>query len=280
MDFLVQIVAWLNAVANVLGRWLLAPIGVLPAWLSVTVISAVTGVLMLMVFKYTSNQQAIKKIQADIKANLLALKLFPDSASTALRAQGRIVVSALRLLRHAVVPIMVMLVPGCLLLVQLALWYEFRPLQVGENAVVTLKLTGDLESSWPDVKLAPSNAIKTLAGPVRVTSRHEVCWDVQAQYNGYQQLVFQMGELSAKKELAIGDGFMRVSSQRPGWLWSDALRHPCEKPFGPKSPIQSIAIDYPERSWWPGGGNAWAGFWFAGAMVAALCFRRKLGVSI
>ncbi len=280
MDFLVRIVIWLNAVANVLGRWLLAPIGVLPGWLSVTLVSAVTGVLMLMVYKYTSNQRAIKQIQAGIKANLLALKLFPDSASTALRAQGRIVVGALRLLRHAVVPIMVMLVPVCLLLVQLALWYEFRPLQVGENAVVTLRLTGDLESYWPDVKLAPSNAIKTMAGPVRVTRRREVCWNIQARSNGHHRLVFQMGEWSAEKELAIGDGFMRVSGQRPGWLWSNALQHPCEKPFGPESPFQSIAIDYPQRSWWPGGGNAWAGYWFAGAMIAAFCFRRMLGVNI
>ena len=34
MDFLAQVIVWLNALANAVGRVLLAPIGVLPGWLS------------------------------------------------------------------------------------------------------------------------------------------------------------------------------------------------------------------------------------------------------
>ncbi len=79
-DVLAQVAAWLNAAANVLGRFLLAPVGVVPGWLSATVVAAVTGVLLLAVFKYTSNQRAIKRVRNDINAHLLALKLFKDSA--------------------------------------------------------------------------------------------------------------------------------------------------------------------------------------------------------
>jgi hypothetical protein len=279
MDVLARIVVWLNAIANVLGKSLLAPIGVLPGWLSVAIVSTVTGVLMLLVYKYTSNQRAIQQVKDDIKANLLALKLFPDSASTVLRSQGRILLGALRLLSCAIVPLLVMLVPFCLILGQLALWFEFRPLHVGENAVATLKLKEKLESYWPDVNLGSSDAVKTKAGPVRVSSQREVCWDIEARQKGYHRLVFRVGEHTTQKELAIGEGFMRVSSQRPAWLWSDALWHPCETPFGPDSPIHSITIDYPERSWWLGGNKAWVGYWFAGSMIAALCFRRIMGVN-
>ena len=49
--------------ASFLGRYLLAPIGAMPGWLSATVIAAVTGVLMLAAFKYTSNQNAIKRVR-------------------------------------------------------------------------------------------------------------------------------------------------------------------------------------------------------------------------
>src|SRR5262245_24050227 len=114
MDVLTQIVVWLNAVANALGAWLLAPIGVLPGWLSITIVSAVSGLLILIAFKYTSHQKAIKAVRSDIKAQLLALKLFKDSARVTLRAQGRIFVGAFKLLFLAIVPMLVMLMPVCL----------------------------------------------------------------------------------------------------------------------------------------------------------------------
>ena len=280
MDFLAQVVVWLNAGANVLGRWLLAPIGVLPGWLSATFVAAATGVVLLVVFKYTSNQRAIKRVKDDMKANLLALKLFKDSALVALRAQGGILVSAIRLTAFSVVPMLVMAVPVLLILGQLALWYQSRPLRVGENAVLTLKLNGNPDSSWPDVRLQPTDAIETMIGPVQVRSQREICWNIQARANGYHRLVFQVGEQIGDKELAIGEGFMRVSTLRPGWRWSDTLLHPSEKPFGPDSPIQSIELDYPKRSSWTSGTDSWVIYWFAVSMVAALCFRRFLNVNI
>ncbi len=89
MSFLAQIITWINVVTNGLGRFLLAPIGALPGWLSNTLISAVIGVVLLVIFKYTSNQKAIGKVRDSIKANMLALKLFKDSISVALESQDK-----------------------------------------------------------------------------------------------------------------------------------------------------------------------------------------------
>jgi hypothetical protein len=113
-----------------------------------------------------------------------------------------------------------------------------------------------------------------------VRSKREVCWSIQARTSGYHRLVFHVGEQTGNKEVAIGDGFMRVSAFRPGWRWTDVLMHPLERPFGPDSLIQSIAIDFPERSSWTCGTNSWLIYWFAVSMVAALCFRPLLNVNI
>src|SRR5262249_39440640 len=239
MSLLTQLVVWLNAVANALGEWLLVPLGVLPGWLSATLVAAVTGVLLLLVFKYTSDQSAIKRVRDDINANLLALKLFRESAAVALRAQGRIFLGAGRLFVLALVPIAVMAVPVTLVLGQLGLWYQQRPLHIGEEAVVTLRLGGDAGAALPAVRLEPTGAMETTIGRVRVLSKREVCWNIAARENGSHRLVFRVGEQVFEKELAVGDGFMRVSAQRPGWVWSDALLHPWEKPFGPDSLVQS-----------------------------------------
>jgi hypothetical protein len=235
---------------------------------------------LLVVFKYTSNQDAIKRVRDDINAHLLALKLFKDSTSVSLRAQGRILAGAGRLFVLALVPMLVMAVPVCLILGQLALWYQARPLRVGEQAVVTLKLNVKPGSTWPDVQLRPTGAVEVATGPVRVLSQQEVCWDVKAVAGGEHRLEFQVGPETFAKEMAIGDGFLRVSRLRPGWEWSDILLNPAEPPFGPGSPVHSIEVDYPTRSSWTSGTDIWVIYWFAASMISALCFRRLLNVNV
>jgi hypothetical protein len=280
MDFIVELTLWLNAAANAVGRLLLAPIGLLPGWLSATAVAAVTGLLMLVAFKHTSNQRAIKAARDDIKAQLLALKLFRDSVGVAMRAQGRILLAAGRLLLLAVVPMLVMAGPVFLLLAQLALWYQARPLHLGEEAVLTMKLGGNVQSGWPRVSLQPTEAMDVTLGPVRVLSKRELCWNIRARAAGGHRLMFDVDGQTIDKELAIGDGFMRVSAERPGWSWSDALLNPCEPPLGPESPVHSIAIDYPRRSSWIYGSDSWVIYWFAASMVAAFFFRRVVGVNL
>lgn len=279
MDLLTQIIVWLNAVANALGRGVLAANALMPGWLSATLVSIVSGVLFLIVFKYTSPQHAIKRVKDDIKANLLALKLFKDSAWVALCAQGSILLAALRLLLFSLVPMAVIMAPVLLILGQLALWYQSRPLRIDEDAVVTLKLNPNDDSMPSNVELEPTAAVKTTIGPVQIRSKHEVCWNIQAQQSGYHRLVFRVGNQTGEKELAIGDGFMRVSKLRPAWHWLDVLVNPWEKPFDPNSPIQSIEIDYPNRSSWTSGTDTWVIYWFAVSMVAGFCFRRPFNVN-
>ncbi|HEV3116293.1 MAG TPA: hypothetical protein VGY58_04520 [Gemmataceae bacterium] len=279
MSVLTQLIVWLNAAANSLARVALAPLAAAPGWLSATVVGAVSGILMLLVFKYTSNQRAIKRVRSGLKAELLTLKLFKESAAVALRAQGRMLVGAGLLLLYAIVPILVMLVPVTLLFEQVNQWYEAQPLRPGEEAVVTLKLGDAAEAAWPEIYLQPNKAIDVSIGPVRLLSKREVCWNVKACEHGYHRLVFHVDGRPFEKELAIGNGFMRVSKQRPGRHWLDNLEHPWEQPFAPDSPVQSIDIDYPERSSWISGRYWWT-YWFLVSMVAALCFRRVLNVNI
>src|SRR5262249_24279241 len=117
-------------------------------------------------------------------------------------------------------------------------------------------------------------------GPVRLLSKREVCWSIKGCTNGYHRLVFHVGEQTGDKEMAIGGGFMRVSTLRPGWRWYDCLLYPAEKPFGPESAIQSIEIDYPKRSSWTTGSDSWVIYWFLVSMVAALCLRPVIRVNV
>jgi len=280
MFFVAKIVSWINVVTNALGRFLLAPIAVLPGWLSNTIISAVAGVFLLVIFKYTSNQRAIGKIRDDIKAHMLALKLFKDSLSVILRAESGVFKGALLLLFHALPPMLVMIVPISLLLAQLNLWYQFRPLQPGEVAVMTVKLSDSVGEHWPTVNIEPTPAAEVTVGPVRIFSKREICWEIKAREKGYHRIHVQADQQQIEKELAIGQGFMRVSPTRPASNWAGVLMHPAEAPFAPDSIVQSVHIDYPERPSRTSGADWWLVYFFMASMVFALMARPVLEVRI
>lgn len=233
MSFLAYIITWINVPINAAGRFLLAPVGLMPGWLSNTIISAVTGVLLLILFKHTSNQEAIGRVKDDIKANMLTLKLFKDSMVVTLQAQGHLFKGALLLLRYAIVPLVIMIVPISFLFGQMGLWYQARPLRIGEEALVTLKLNDDKtktvsdtekqnvqmvksdgqELHLPKIDIESTDAAEVLIGPVRAFSKHEIFWKIKAKENGHHHIVFQIDNQQFEKELAVGDGFMRVSAK-------------------------------------------------------------------
>lgn len=269
----------LNWLANECAGYLLAPIAVFPGWLSATVVAAATGIVMLLIFKYTSKQRSVRRARDRIKANLLALSLFKDSVGVSLRCQQGIFFGVCHLLLLAVVPMLVATVPMCLLLAQLGLWYQARPLRVGEEAVVTVELAGG-SATMPEIQLDPAPGAETMLGPVGVTSKGMLCWNVRAREDGCHRLVFRLDGRAFEKELAVGDGFMRVSRRRPARTWPDMMVHPREQPFQRDSLVQAVQIDYPARDGWTSGSRTWLPYWFAISLVSAFCLRPWLNVKI
>lgn len=277
---LVPVFAGVNAVVNRVAGLFLSPIGLLPGWLSNTIISAVAGVLMLLVFKYTSNQKAIGRVKDDIKADLLALKLFKDELSVTFRSQGRVFLGSLRLLRYALLPLLVMIVPVSLLLGQMGLWYQWRPLSPGEEALMTMKLTGDPTADMPDVQITSLPGAEVVLGPVRVISKREVCWQIRANDPGQHRIVFRVGAEQVDKQLVVGEGFQRTSPVRPGPQWTSLVLHPLEPHFAQGAAVHSISIDYPERDSWTCGTDWWLLYFFVVSLVFALIAKPLLRVRI
>ncbi len=280
MVFFAQVVSWVNVITNAFGRFFLAPVAWLPGWLSNTIISAVTGVFLLVIFKYTSNQRAIGRVRDDIKANMLALKLFKDSISVTLHAEARVFKGALLLFFHAIPPMLVMIFPVSLLLAQMSLWYQSRPLLPGEIAVMTVKLNGNVAGRWPTVNIAPTPVAEVTIGPVRVFSRRQICWEIKALENGKHRITLNVNRHQIEKELVIGDGFMRVSSTRPAWNWTNILMHPAEEPFAPDSIVQSVTIEYPDRLSMTSGADWWLIYFFIASMDFAFLAKPFLKIRI
>ena len=278
MDALVWITVRFNAAANLLGS-LLNPLSGLAGWFFATLAAVASGVIMLIIFKYTSKQSSIAAVRRQIRANLLALKLFKHSARVVLGSQWRVFLGVGRLLQLAIVPVAVMLIPTALLLGQLALRYEARPLRIKEEAVVTLALGGDSGSPLPSVQMQPNDAFEDMSGPVRIFSKREVCWNVRGLKNGQHRIVVLIDGRPVEKELVVGSGLLPVSIRRPQWRLLDVLMHPREAPFRRDDGVRAIEIQYPARSSWTSGPDGWLIYWFVIALLSGFCLRRVFNVS-
>ncbi|MCZ6698999.1 MAG: hypothetical protein O7D94_08735 [Planctomycetota bacterium] len=241
-DFITRLSVWLGDLAFTLLGFL-SPVVIL--WF----LSAVFGVLMLLVWRYTSNQDAIADVRRKIAAHLLATRLFKDNLSVTFRAQRLIVFHALRLLVYSVRPVLIMTGPFLLIMVQIGLRYEFRPIPVGKvaNISVTLKPGSDMNGPGCKLRLPPALRHDPI-DPMRAEYPRTVDWRITASKAGNHTLVFGDGEDRVVMPLTVGDGFERISSIRGGGFW-DRLLYSAEPSIPESSIFESIRIiNYDARS--------------------------------
>jgi len=277
MSVLISITAFVNSLMNAIFRPLSGAMAAMPGWLSNLIFSGIVGVLALLIFKYTSNQNAIGKVRNNIKAQMLAMKLFKDSMAVTLKVQGQLFKGAFLLLFHALRPMLVMIIPFSLVLAQLALWYQARPLAPGEQTVLTIEVG---PAAINDVKLLSLDGAKVIAGPVTAIDKNEVNWKIAAGETGYYEILFRVADQTVTKKMIVGDGLVRLNPVRPGADIEKMLMYPDEKPFPADSPVKSISLDYPDRKSFTSGTDWWIAYFFVMSLIVALIFKPMLKVKI
>ena len=265
----------LNPVCTAVGDGVYAVLGLLPIWLGLTVVSAAAGVVLLVAFGYLSNQDAIGEVKDDVKAQLLALKLFKDDLRVTFVAQFRLLGAIARLQWYMLVPVLILVLPMMLALAQMGVRYQWRPLQVGDETLVTVKLADGFDST-ANAELTCSSGIDVAAGPV--PGGGEVVWRVRAVEPGTHTLQITVGEATLEKELVVGNHFQRVSPVRPGRSWTSQLLYPVEPALQRKLPAASVEVVYPGRESWIYGANYWVVYFFVVSMVVAIVLRPVFNV--
>jgi len=259
----------LNPVFTWLGDAIYLPLGLLPPWLGLILLSALAGAAMLPVFKRLSNQAAISRAKDDIEANLLALKLFKDEIGVVLATQGRLLWAILRLQRYVLAPVLVTLPVMLPVLAQMGIRYQWRPLRPGEVALVRARLDESREAA--DVVLQAPEGVAVEAGPV--PGGGEIVWRVRAVSSGRHALRFVAGDQTIEKELVTGEAVQRTSAVRPGREWTSQLLHPAERPLAPDAPVHRIEISYPDLDSWVYGTDLWIVTFIVVSLVVALVLR-------
>lgn len=212
--------------------------------------SAVVGVLMAVVFRYTSNQRALKIATDRSRAQVLAIDLFGHDLRAIFSSLGQLLRYAGLRLWWSLPPLLVMFVPFTILLSQIALWYEHLPLEKGKSTTVKLELT---ETDWPKsqfVSLEPSPQLAIETPPLRDPVEHAIYWRLRPKDTMPGVLRWHIGDTIIDKRVDVAADPQRltaVSTRRPGRGWWDRVVHPAEPACPPGDPVCGIEIEHGRR---------------------------------
>jgi len=237
-----------NLVFGKIFEIIFLPFRSLNPWVGMVIISFLTSLLMLFIFRWTSNQEGIRKVKNRIKAHLLELRLFKDSLSVSLKAQGDILRANLKYIAYSAKPMLVMIIPIILILIQLNLWFGSRSLVPGEMAILKVKLDKGQNPLQINMTIEPSSAFIIETPALRMEEEREINWRLQAKEKGSHLLQLKIDNQTLTKKVSIAQKpFSPISRLKVRRKFIDELFNPGEAPLPRNSHLQSIEITYPSQ---------------------------------
>jgi len=218
-------------------------------WVGFTAATLLTAVLMLLAYRFASNQRGIHLTKDRISAYLLEVRLYRDDPLTVLRAQALLLAYNLRYLGHSLVPFLVLMVPLALVLVQMDLRFGRRALAPSETAIVKIRLEPDRKPTTLSVTLDSTPGLAVETPPLRIDTEAEINWRIRAIRIGSHTLWAgvgaEMGEIQVEVYRA-GLSLLPATRVRTGVI--DQLLNPGLPPLPVSSAIRRMEVDYPARS--------------------------------
>jgi hypothetical protein len=209
-------------------------------------VSLILGLLMVVVFRYTSDQKAVHTAKERLKAHLLAVRLFQDQLPVVLRCYGLILEDTGQYLKLAFRPLLCVILPVTFLIVQLDRYLGFVPLEVGQTFLVKVHTANPDLLDELSLQLPPQ--LTTTARAVHVPADNEIVWRVVAEKDGNYNMTINADGQTFSKQAVVSSALARVSPVRlRGQLW-ERLFVSGEPALPDNSSIQAIEVSYPARS--------------------------------
>ncbi len=236
-----------NAALTAVFDLLCLPFGSLPPMAALAAISGGSGVLLVWLFGWFSDQDRIREVRDRIRGNLIGVRLFRRDVAVVLGLQGRILGDTLRYLRLAAVPMLILAAPVLLIAAQLHLRFAVRPIEPGAAAVVTATVRDasalELELDRP-IALAAAAGVTVETPPVKIRATREIAWRVRVHRAGRHLLRVQVGDETVDKTLVGGGGWGAVAQRRTGRGALDTLLYPGEPPIPRGHGIEAVEVSY------------------------------------
>ena len=240
-------------------------------------LSAVSSLVVLVVYKYLSSPEKIKDSKDKIKANILAIRLYRDFWKVILTSFGKSVLYTLKYFSLNLLPLLVVLPVLAPIFAQMDVRYGMRPFTTDEVAVVKAYFNEDVENLG--IKLVESDSFKPLMKPVFIKAEKQVNWKVAVQAQEAVDLEIQVGDSTYKKALAAGNYKGAISNKKYSGSKIDHFMYPAEPLFNSGKELNAVYIAHPGKTVnFLGTRIHWLWHYLVWVLVMVLGLRKKFGV--
>lgn len=270
-----------NRIVNVIFDILFLPFRSLPPVWGLIFISILTGVMMLVMFKALSNQERIRETKERMKAHLLELYLYRDDIRLSLIGLKDLFLRNLHYLFLMFKPMIIIIPPTMIILIQLAARFENRPFEPGEQAIVSVRL--DESANLKDVKLVSDDGIDVETAPLRLEDERRIYWRIQAKRAGLWSLHWRYGSQAeiVEHDVVVGQPVPKLDSRRSKMSALQSFLNPVSRGLERKTFIRQIHVRYPAKQLrFLGIQMHWLIIFFIVSLIAAFTLKGLFGVVI
>lgn len=242
--------------------------------IGLTVVSVVSGAIMLVVFGLVTPPEWMKRSRELMTAATYEMRLYLDSPRRVLAAQARLVFWAFAYTAAMMPAFIVLGVPFTVLLLHMEQRYGVDQLPMNEPVLVRMEMN---DQATVSVKDQPG--LKVTAPPLVVAGEHTGYVRVELTEPTTLQLKIDVDGKEVTKRLSADPTAAVYSPDRGSgldllWLFTD--EPPIADPI-----VESIHVQYPARDqdWVPGGMPWWA-YWLIVASIAAVALAKPLKVQL
>ncbi len=271
---------YVNQILNGLFDTLLQPLAHAGAWPIMILLSFLTALVAMLIFKATSDQVAIRARKNRVIARILEFGLFKNDSVVSITAFPRVLSANLAYLGPILKPLLLCLIPIFIIMIQARSWLEVAPLRPGETAIIKARVSRELPVMAQNIAITCTKGIELETPPVRIPANNEICWRIRAINVSPQSVTVSINNNHLHQSVTISDGPSRITAgQSIGNTWHK-LTHPSELTLPNSCGLERITVTYPKRSFPLFGVQAnWSVVFIAMSLAWAMLLMKPLKVT-
>lgn len=237
---------------NHLVDFLVSPFQGLNPLLQLVLLSLVSTILLLAIFKRLSNQDKIRLHKNKIFGNFLEIAIYRDQFRRSITCQAKVLKHNGLYLGAIASPLLVLMIPMILICLQLDYRLGYRALRPGESFIIEVRLDNANAAAGSNlidgIAISPSDTIALDSPAMRSPNTGQVFWQARVTAAGRPNFIrigLPGNPNAVRKDLAVDSLTTRFSPEKRKVLALGDILASGEDPIPATSQIQAVRVSYP-----------------------------------
>lgn len=215
------------------------------SYATILMLSIVSAVLFMIIFKKASDQKAIEREKGKIVGYLFQIRLYKDSLFLILSSIFHVFKHNLLYVRHTLRPLVIIIIPLLLITVQINQRCGYTPLQPGDDFIVSAKVADAKILEGITCRATPGIALMT---PVlRIPDQRRAFWRAKVRENAganEEIVLYASNRVLGRKNVAAIEMPERFSPKTVRARGLEAVLYNAEGFLPDHAKLEQISIDY------------------------------------